>query len=131
VSNLRRPANRKAAVELARRQGQNEGARTVHTEAVVAAVRGVYVRDGAPGRLDDLPGGGVVLALPPDLRDLLKERMKAVVDWMGATQGAIDRVKVGAKDLREFHANEREAVADLFALLQGLMNASNKQGRVR
>ena len=128
---MKRPGNRTAAVELAKQQGKDEGALTVHAEAVVAAVRGVHVRDGAPGRIGDLPGGGVVLALPPDLRDLLREQMKAVEGWMGATQGAIDRVKVGAKDLREFHANEHAAVADLFAFLEGMMKASNRQGRVR
>jgi len=128
---MKRPGNRRAAVELARRQGKDEAAAAVHGAVVAAGVRGAFVRAGAPGRKDDLPGGGVVLVLPPGIASVLRERMEAVEMWMGATQGALDRVRVAAKDLRDFHARERDAVADLHHLLREMMRASNRRGRLR
>ncbi len=131
VSNMRRPANRKAAVKAATKQGKAQGAAAVHADAVVAVVRETQVREGAPGRKIHLPQGGVVLVLPPGLRRVLSEHIADVEICVGATQGAIDRVKVAAKDLRQFHATEREAVADLCHLLREMMKASDKQGRIR
>ncbi|MEO6629294.1 MAG: hypothetical protein ABIP03_12085 [Aquihabitans sp.] len=130
VSNMQRPS-REDADKRAEKRGVSKGIASVHKEVVVAGLRGASVRDGAPGWKDDLPGGGVVMALPPGIRDVLKERMEAVEMWAGVTQGAIDRLKGAAKELREFHANEREAVADLCHLLREMMKASDGQGQVR